>query len=116
MEAGNDSDCTIDSGSTDEAEATTASEALGTNDEDADERIEDATDAADATLFVTVKTGVLRTVCVFRTGVDFAPPLSSMTRSQIFLTCGSTYWRRWIARNCANRDNRTLACSQTGIA
>lgn len=99
MTAGSDSDSETTSGRTEEADPTTASDAAGGVMEDEDATTEETKECTDALAWETEAETVLRTCAK---GVVASPLPSSLTRSQIFLTCGSTNWRRCSPRNCAN--------------
>lgn len=99
--AGKDSDSDTTSGSTGEADPTAASEGSGTKGEE-DLKTDRTADDTEAEAFETDAATVSRACCACCVrGVAWLLP-SSFTRSQIFLTCGSTNWRRCSPRNCKN--------------
>jgi hypothetical protein len=98
--------------SEDEATDTTDEADLETTD-DAEEATE-LTDDTDALALEVTMEAVDLTAPAAR--FAFVPVLSSVTRSQICATCGSTNLRRWTARRATTSPRISLMRSQSGAA
>jgi hypothetical protein len=113
--AGRDSDSDTTLGSTGEADPTTASDGSGTKGKD-DWNADRTADDTEAETSETDAAAVLRACSMCCVKGVVSPLPSSFTRSQIFLTCGSTNWRRCSPRNCTSWMSKAWSFCRTGIA